>query len=361
MKKWMFCVVLLLALPALACSFSIGMDGETPEPAAPTPVPPTPTTPAEALPTPMPPTPTAPAATGPRLYDVFFSSEITDDEQPLAVATEFAPGTASVYGFASYEGMVDGAQCESVWYLDGEEVARTPFVWSAGGNGGPLMIAYIQKEGGLPSGAYDWEVYADGSLAVTASFPVRGLAPVLFEDDFSDPGSGWEVGDYADGSIGYRDGGYFVTSIVEDTYIWGLANQSFTDIVVDVDATQLSAPANDNNAYGVMCRVQANGKDGYALRISGDGYYGIHIVSDGFEALVDWTASDAIRQGNATNHLRAVCDGPDLVLFVNGELVAEASDTTFAEGDIALSATTFEAETTEVLFDNVVVSRADAP
>jgi hypothetical protein len=107
--------------------------------------------------------------------------------------------------------------------------------------------------------------------------------------------------------------------------------------------------------------VQANGKDGYALRVSGDGYYGIHIVSDGFEALVDWTASDAIRQGNATNHLRAVCDGPDLVLFVNGELVAEASDTTFAEGDIALSATTFEAETTEVLFDNVVVSRADAP
>ncbi len=366
MKKWMLCVVLLLALPALACSFSIGTDGETPEPAVPTtpaealptPVPPTPTTLAEVLPTPMPPTP---EAAGPRLYDVFFSSEITDDEQPLAVATEFGPGTASVYGFASYEGMVDGAQCESVWYLDGEEVARTPFVWNAGGNGGPLMIAYIQKEGGLPSGAYDWELYADDSLVVTASFPVTGLAPVLFEDDFNDPGSGWEVGDYADGSMSYRDGGYYVSSTQEGTYIWGVANQSFTDTVIDVDARQLSAPSNDNNAYGVMCRVQANGKDGYALRISGDGYYAIHVISDGFQALVDWTASDAVRQGNATNHLRAVCDGSDLVLFVNGELVAETSDTTFAEGDIALSATTFETETTEVLFDNLVVSRAVAP
>jgi hypothetical protein len=369
MKKWMLCVVLVLALPALACSFSIGMDGETPEPAVPTtpaealptPAAPPPTTPAEVLPTPMPPTPTMPAATGPRLYDIFFSSEITDDEQPLSVATEFPPGTAAVYGFASYEGMVDGAQCESVWYLDGDEVARTPFVWSGGDRGGPVMIAYVQKEGGLPSGAYDWEIYADGGLLVTARFPVTGVAPALFEDDFSDPSSGWEVGDYSDGSLGYSDGGYLVTATLEDTYIWGVANQFFSDIVIEVDATELSAPANDNNAYGVMCRVQPNGKDGYALRISGDGYYAIHLISDGFEALVDWTASDAIRQGNATNHLRAVCDGSSLVLFVNGELVAEASDTTFTEGDIALSATTFEAEPTEVLFDNLVVSRAAAP
>jgi hypothetical protein len=345
MRKWMICAVLLLALPALACSFSIGMDDETPEPAMPT-------APAQDLPT-----PTTPAATGPYLYDIFFSSGITADEQPVDVAAEFSPGTASVYGFASYEGMSDGAQCESVWYLDGEEVARTPFVWNAGGSGGPLMIAYIEKEGGLPPGAYDWELYVDSSLVVTASFPVGGLAPVLFEDDFSNPGSGWEVGDYNDGSVGYRDGVYFVTSTFEDKYIWGVANQFFSDIVIDVDATQISAPANDNNAYGVMCRVQPNGEDGYALRISGDGFYGIHKVSDGFEPLVDWTESDAIRQGNATNRLRAVCDGPNLVLFVNGELVAEASDATFAEGDIALSATTFEAEGTEVLFDNVVVSR----
>jgi hypothetical protein len=151
---------------------------------------------------------------------------------------------------------------------------------------------------------------------------------------------------------------YFVTSTAEEQIMWGLANQSFSDVVIEVDAMQVSAPSNDNNAYGVMCRVQTNGKDGYMLRISGDGYSSIHKVVDGnLEVLVDWAESEAIRQGNAMNRLRAVCDGSAVALFANGELVAEARDTTFTDGDIALTATTFEDEATEVHFDNLVVTR----
>jgi len=35
---------------------------------------------------------------------------------------------------------------------------------------------------------------------------------VLFQDDFSNSGSGWEVGDYDTGNVGYKDGVYSVTS-----------------------------------------------------------------------------------------------------------------------------------------------------
>jgi hypothetical protein len=181
---------------------------------------------------------------------------------------------------------------------------------------------------------------------------------MLWEDDFSDPGSGWEVGDYADGSVGYRDGAYYVTSTAENKIMWGLASQSFSDLVIEVETTQVFASANNNNAYGVMCRVQGEELSGYGLRISGDGYTSIARFVDGNpEALVEWSASEAVRQGNATNSLRAVCDGDYLALFVNGELVAEATDSTFAGGDIALTATTFEDEATEVHFDNLVVTR----
>jgi hypothetical protein len=75
------------------------------------------------------------------------------------------------------------------------------------------------------------------------------------------------------------------------------------------------------------------------------------------EVLVDWSESEAIRQGNAMNHLRVVCDGSTLALFVNGELVAEASDTSFTEGDIALIVTTYEDEATVIYFDDLVVTR----
>jgi hypothetical protein len=182
---------------------------------------------------------------------------------------------------------------------------------------------------------------------------------VLLEDDFSDPDSGWEVGDYDTGSVGYKSGAYFVTSEEEEMVMWGVANQSFDDVVIEVDATQVSAGPDDDNAYGVVCREQGNG-EGYYLRISGDGYYSIaKFEGEDVSSLLDsdWIESSAIGQGNATNHIRAVCDGSTLALFVNGQRLAIIEDSTFTSGDIALTATTFEVESTEVHFDNLVVRK----
>lgn len=195
----------------------------------------------------------------------------------------------------------------------------------------------------------------------TPALPPTAPPPsdILFEDDFNSPNSGWEVGDYDDGSVGYGDGYYFVISRQQGKAMWGLGYQDFTDLVIEVDATQVSGPANNNNGYGVKCRVQpvGTGGDGYAFLISGDGYYSIHVVSGGhYESLVDWTPTDAVRQGNATNHLRAICDGSHLALFVNGQLVGETEDTTYTSGDISLIAVTLEPEATEVRFDNLVVT-----
>ncbi len=340
-RKWILVMAVLLVFPALACSISLGTGEETPETTLPTPL--------------APGEPSTPGPPGRRLYDVFFASEVTEAEEAVTIADEFPLGTPKIHSFASYQGMADGQQCESVWYLDGEELSRTSFEWGAGESGEQLLIAQLEAEDGMPAGEYDWELYVERELAVSGSFSVQGEAPVLYRDDFSDPSSGWEIGEYDSGSVGYGDGYYFVTSTVEEQQMWGVANRSFSDLAIEVDATQISAPANDNNSYGVMCRVQPDG-DGYALRISGDGFYGIYKVVNGeFEALVEWTGSTAIRQGNATNHLRAVCDGAVLALFVNGEGVAQASDSSFAEGDIALTASTFEAELTEVHFDYLVV------
>jgi S1-C subfamily serine protease len=190
---------------------------------------------------------------------------------------------------------------------------------------------------------------------VPAVAPTAGFTRVFLEDDFSDPGSGWEVGDYETGSVGYKDGAYSVISLGDGATMWGVANRSLDNVVIEVDATQVSAGPDNDNDYGVVCREQGNG-DGYHLLISGDGYYAI-LKSEGwdFEPLVAWTASDVIRQGNATNHIRATCDGPALALFVNGRHLATAEDSTFVKGDIALTATSYEDEPAEVHFDNITV------
>ena len=43
-------------------------------------------------------------------------------------------------------------------------------------------------------------------------------------------------------------------------------------------------------------------------------------------------------------------------LTVNGVLLAEAQDSEFTHGDIALTATSYEIVSTEVRFDNLVVT-----
>jgi hypothetical protein len=45
-----------------------------------------------------------------------------------------------------------------------------------------------------------------------------------------------------------------------------------------------------------------------------------------------------------------------LSLTVNGVLLAEVQDSEFTSGDIALTATSYESDPTEVRFDNLVVT-----
>lgn len=360
MKKWMLFVALVLVLPTLACSVSVDTGGETPEATSPPPteeaVQPLPTPfSTQELPTAVPPTREPPAVSGPNLYDVFFASGVTDDGEPVDVAEEFPQGTTIVYAFASYEGMGDVESHESVWYKDGEEYLRTTFTWNHGAAGGPVWIVNIKNENGLRPAQYDWEFYVDGDLIVANSFVVEEAPSViLLEDDFSDPGSGWAEAESESRRAGYRDGYYFITALEGTAWSWpGTTN---TDVVVEVEATQASAGPENDNSYGVICRLQSN-SDGYFLRVSGDGYYSIAKRLDGeYEYLVKWTTSDVIRQGNSTNLIRAVCDGSTLVLEVNGQVLGEATDSTFTEGDVGFVVGTYEDEATEVHFDNLLVT-----
>ena len=194
----------------------------------------------------------------------------------------------------------------------------------------------------------------------TTRLEVEG-GDVLLEDDFSDPNSGWETEEFADGRVGYGNGVYTVLSEGEDRAVWGNIGQAFANVIIDIDTTQISAPENDNNGYGVVCRQQADG-DGYLLRISGDGFYAIHRILEGeFTALVEWASSSVIRPGHAQNHIRAVCNGSRLVLIVNGEELAQATDATFQSGEIGLTATSYEAEPTEIHFDDLRVTMPGAP
>ena len=183
--------------------------------------------------------------------------------------------------------------------------------------------------------------------------------PLPHSEDFSDPSSGWEVGSWDRGSVGYEDGHYVVTALDNSFFMWGEPYMRFGDTVMEVDAAQVAGPESNNTGYGFFCRRNETEESstGYALLISGDGYFSIQKSTGGdYDFLLEWTQSDAILPPPTVNRLRAECVGEALRLFANGELLAEVIDPDFLAGDIALTAVSFEPEPVTAEFDNFEVS-----
>lgn len=99
--------------------------------------------------------------------------------------------------------------------------------------------------------------------------------------------------------------------------------------------------------------------DGYAFLIQGSGSYAImRARSRQLTPLVNWTASDAIQQGPARNHIRAVCVGNYLALYINDRFVASATDDTYTSGQVGLAASAANRLGTRIAFDNLAIAAA---
>ena len=74
---------------------------------------------------------------------------------------------------------------------------------------------------------------------------------LLQQDDFSEA-FGWDSMTYENIAVGIHDGAYEMRSD-RSQFVRGFNVYSYSDVVIQVDARQLSAY--QNNAYGVICRA----------------------------------------------------------------------------------------------------------
>jgi len=178
---------------------------------------------------------------------------------------------------------------------------------------------------------------------------------LLFQDGFSDPSSGWDRIRSLEGMTDYEGDRYRIVVNAANADYWANPGLYFKDVQIEVDA--LKNAGTDDNDFGILCRYQDT-ENFYFLIISSDGYYGIGIVVDGHQKLLEppqMYHSEAIYPGNAVNHMQAVCQGSRLALSVNGDLIAETYDSTFSDGDIGLIVGSFDEPGVDILFDNLSV------
>lgn len=196
--------------------------------------------------------------------------------------------------------------------------------------------------------------------AVTEDSDAGDMSPgdILFEDDFSSVLSGWDRTSDNNSSTDYSDGGYEISIYREDYTSWATTGKFFTDTEIEVEAS--FTVGGFDSVYGIICRHK-DVDNYYVMVIGSDGYYGIFKTIDGGDFILVGSEfmeySDAILQGDQTNHLRAVCDNSHLSLSVNGELLLEVSDTDLSLGEVGLLAATGETSNVTVLYDNFIVRK----
>lgn len=189
-----------------------------------------------------------------------------------------------------------------------------------------------------------------GLLSATGKGQLPGR--ILFQDDFSDPNSGWNRAVTEGGESDYADGMYRILVNLPDTDIWALTGLDLTD--VSLEATALKVGGERDNRFGLICRADQQG-DFYTFIISSDGFWGIGKVRGADYQLIGMDSlqpSEAIRQGSAANTLRADCWGERLTFYVNGQKLAEVQDNDLTKGDVGFIVGAYGSPGVDIRFDD---------
>jgi hypothetical protein len=175
-----------------------------------------------------------------------------------------------------------------------------------------------------------------------------------YREDFSGPTSWWAY-DADDARLMQEDDVYHISVHNSHWFAVGGLGAYFEDVVIETDVKMIGGP--QYNAYGVSCRMSLENQ--YMFHITGEGFYRIYLYSaeeDASVFLVDWTESPVIKTGqDEVNHLTVICQGEDLSLSVNGQLLASVTDATLSGGDVALTATAYDEPGVAIEFDNVEI------
>lgn len=194
------------------------------------------------------------------------------------------------------------------------------------------------------------EVMIGSQQSEQAEIPLEG--EILFEDTFSNPQSGWDVGGDDSTNRSYTDGEYTIQVLPDNYYAWSNPGRSFGDVVISVDARAIQSTGTGD--FGLICRYRDE-ENFYALEISEDGYFAIWKAEEGeFYDLVEWTYSSRIPQTTDVR-VAASCTGDLLVLSVDDIILAEVRDNAHLDGDVGLIAGTWDEGDLIMAFDNYVV------
>jgi hypothetical protein len=202
---------------------------------------------------------------------------------------------------------------------------------------------------------------------VPLSTPTEEAAPasdVLYEDDFAGDGrTSWGIGTDAESSVEYLNDGLNMQLFKENYIVWSSPNdQEYENVHMEV--TVLNNGTDSSTAFGFMCDQQYPITDSrYYLAITPGGEYAIGKAALALDDVIlsnngEWGKSDLIAKNADSYRLGADCGNGRLALYMDGQLIASATDTTYTKGSVTLFIwSSDKINTANVTFDDFRLSR----
>jgi hypothetical protein len=205
-----------------------------------------------------------------------------------------------------------------------------------------------------PSPAQRARAFAEPILASIADRPPD------YQDDFSNPGSGWGTGTSDEGQGGYKDGRYFVLAKPNAGFAT-LGDPWFADFVLEVDVHHVSGEGTEDGWFVIL-------RDWREPSTSPHGFYALKgQPNDGLSHLrmhnrtKDTTTElfghlrPRINGAYSTTHVLVVLKGPWIAVYFNGSPAGIGYDETYRQGKVGMGAGSESGTPIEVHFDNLKI------
>lgn len=210
------------------------------------------------------------------------------------------------------------------------------------------VISAQQTATAVSASATAQAIAAQKNIEATATAITSG--PPLLNDPLSGPDDNNWPNDGTNCS--FTNNAYFVTANGTNTLQPCLsAHLQYSDAAIEVDVTLISSAD-----AGLIFRASADGSQFYDFEITNQNQFYLRYRNNGhYTFLIQNSTSSAIQGAGGKNALLVIANGSHFQLFINGTFVGEASDGTFASGQLGVAAGTLTASSGDASFTNLRV------
>ncbi|MBC7875807.1 MAG: SH3 domain-containing protein [Anaerolineales bacterium] len=217
----------------------------------------------------------------------------------------------------------------------------------------------------IPAASSSPEVVVEGEATPTSAPVTNTNSNVLYQDDFTNPATGWAAATFDNYFIGYHEPEYYhveIKSPNSKSTVFEPGQQIFGDATVELKAFTNSTKTDPNGDFRFGLVFRRSGDQYYAFTISprSKKWYLLKSTPNKLDVLAEGT-DNTLHDADENDVLRVDAQASTFFLHINDRLIGQFNDPDYASGEVGFFVQTLDNPTLHIHFDELTVLNFEAP